>query len=151
MARVCSTTRPIIEGEAPDTIDMAPISKVMKATTIAEPKVTKEEDALEEGGSNAEVASNEEEDDIVLWPNKPSHIEFGQSIVKPNDLDVLKRLRYIGEKEDDMIRFARGETILEPKNDEVVVFKSFFRTGLRFIMYKMIDEVLKSMKYLYMS
>jgi hypothetical protein len=33
--------------------------------------------------------------------------------------------------------------ILEPKDDEVVVFKSFFRTGLRFPLYDMIGEVLK--------
>jgi hypothetical protein len=33
--------------------------------------------------------------------------------------------------------------ILEPKDDEVVVFKSFFRAGLRFPLYEMIGEVLK--------
>jgi hypothetical protein len=35
------------------------------------------------------------------------------------------------------------EIILEPKDDEVMVFKSFFRVGLRFPLYKMIGEVLK--------
>jgi hypothetical protein len=39
----------------------------------------------------------------VLQPNKPNHVKFGQSTVKPKDLDVLKRLGYIGEKEDAMI------------------------------------------------
>jgi hypothetical protein len=33
--------------------------------------------------------------------------------------------------------------IPEPKEDEVVVFKSFFRVGLRFPLYDMIGEVLK--------
>jgi hypothetical protein len=33
--------------------------------------------------------------------------------------------------------------ILEPKEDEVVVFKTFFRAGLRFPLYEMIGEVLK--------
>jgi hypothetical protein len=33
--------------------------------------------------------------------------------------------------------------ILEQKDDEVVVFKSFFRAGLRFPLYEMIGEVLK--------
>jgi hypothetical protein len=32
---------------------------------------------------------------------------------------------------------------LEPKDDEVVVFKSFFRVGLRFPLYDIIREVLK--------
>ena len=33
--------------------------------------------------------------------------------------------------------------VLEPKDDEVVVFKSFFKAGLRFPLYEMIGEVLK--------
>jgi hypothetical protein len=45
---------------------------------------------------------------------------------------------------DELLRFARDEVILEPTNDEeVVVFKSFFRAGLRFTLYEMIGEVLK--------
>jgi hypothetical protein len=33
--------------------------------------------------------------------------------------------------------------IPEPRDVEVVVFKSFFRAGLRFLLYEMIGEVLK--------
>jgi hypothetical protein len=62
----------------------------------------------------------------VLQPDKPNHVKFGQSTVKPKDLDVLKRLGYIGEKEDAMIRFAGDEIIPKPTDDEVVVFRSFF-------------------------
>jgi hypothetical protein len=51
---------------------------------------------------------------------------------------VLKRLWYIGMKEYDMIRFAGGDTVLEMKKDEVVVFRIFFWAGLRFPMYEMI-------------
>lgn len=50
--------------------------------------------------------------------------------MKPEDLIVLKRLGYIGEKEDDMIRFPSSEIILEPKSGDVVVFRSFFWIGL---------------------
>jgi hypothetical protein len=46
--------------------------------------------------------------------------------VKPEDLDVLKRHGYIGEKDDDIIRFAGDEVIPEPKDDEIVIFRSFF-------------------------
>ena len=42
-----------------------------------------------------------------------------------------------------MIRFAGEEIFLELKEDEVVVFKSFFRSGLWFPLYDMIGEVLK--------
>jgi hypothetical protein len=82
----------------------------------------------------AEVGSDNksEEDDSILCPTKPSHIEFGKSIVKAEDLVVMKKLGYFGENEDGLIRFAGEEVILEPKEDDVVVFKSFFRVGLRF-------------------
>jgi hypothetical protein len=42
-----------------------------------------------------------------------------------------------------LIRFAGEEVIPELKDDEVVVFKSFFRAGLRFPLYDIIGEVLK--------
>jgi hypothetical protein len=93
----------------------------------------------------AEIGSDNEceEDDSILSPTKPSHIEFGKSTVKAEDLVVMKKLGYFGENEDGLIRFAGEEVILEPKEDEVVVFKSFFRVGLRFPLYNMIGEVLK--------
>ena len=49
----------------------------------------------------------------------------------------------MGQNKDGLIRFAGEEVIPEPKEDEVVVFKSFFRAGLRFPLYDMIGEVLK--------
>jgi hypothetical protein len=55
----------------------------------------------------------------------------------------MKKLGYFGENEDGLIRFAGEEVIPEPKDDEVVVFKSFFRAGLQFPLYNMIGEVLK--------
>jgi hypothetical protein len=49
-----------------------------------------------------------------------------------------------------LIRFTRDEIVPEPRDDEVVVFKSFFRAGLRFPLYEMIGEVLKKFEiYLY--
>ena len=55
----------------------------------------------------------------------------------------MKKLSYFGENEDGLIRFAGEEVIIEPKDDEVVVFKRFFMAGLRFPLYDMIGEVLK--------
>jgi hypothetical protein len=79
----------------------------------------------------------------MLRPTKPSHIEFGETTVKPKDLDVLKRLEYFGGNEDDMIRFAGDKTIPKPKDDEIIVFRSFFWVGLRLYMFKITAEVLK--------
>jgi hypothetical protein len=96
----------------------------MRASGVTEPRVKKEGNTPEGSGSNAE-ASIDQEDPNILRPNELSHIEFGESIVKLEDLDVLKRLGYIIEKEDDMIMFPGSETIPESKDDEVVVFRSF--------------------------
>jgi hypothetical protein len=46
---------------------------------------------------------------------------------------------------DIFIARARGEsTIPLPEADEVVVFKSFMKAGLRFPLHKMLVEVLKT-------
>ena len=84
--------------------------------------------------TEAEVGNDNEsqEDNSILCATKPSHIEFGKSTVKAKDLVVMKKLDYFGENEDEVIRFPREEVVPEPKEDEVVVFKSFFRAGLRF-------------------
>jgi hypothetical protein len=42
-----------------------------------------------------------------------------------------------------MIRFASDETILDTKDDEIVMFRSFFPAGFRLPMFNMIVEVLK--------
>jgi hypothetical protein len=91
----------------------------------------------------AEDASDDEEDEGILSSSKPSHIEFGKSNVKAEDLVLMNKLGYFVKNDDELIRFARDEGILEPRNDEVIVFKSFFRAGLRFPLYEMIGEVLK--------
>jgi hypothetical protein len=57
-------------------------------------------------------------------------------------LVLLKKLEYFGENDDELIRFAGNEVVPEPKDDEVVMFKSFFRAGLRLPLYEMIGEVL---------
>jgi hypothetical protein len=55
----------------------------------------------------------------------------------------MKKLGYFGENDDELLHFVGVEAILEPKEDELVVFKIFFRAGLRFPLYGMNTEVLK--------
>jgi hypothetical protein len=50
---------------------------------------------------------------------------------------------YFRKNDDELIRFARDEMFTELRDDEVIVFKSFFRARLRFPLYEMIGEVLK--------
>jgi hypothetical protein len=57
---------------------------------------------------------------------------------------MMMKLVYFGEIEKKLLRFAGEETTPEPKNDEVVVFKSFFKARLRFSLHEMIGEVLNN-------
>ena len=147
MARVRSTARVSHEGDENETTETAPISEMLRRSGLV-----LQEGAIAEGTSNAEVeqamtkveSDNESEDDnSILCPTKPSHVEFGRSTVKSKDLILMKKLGYFGENDDELVRFAGEEIIPEPKEDEVVVFKSFFRVGLWFPLYEMIGEVLK--------
>jgi hypothetical protein len=141
MARIRSTARLAIEGEDTEATEMIPISEVMKRSGLVvqegEEVIPDKDDAI------AEVASDDDEDDDILSPSKPSHIEFGKSNVKTQYLVLMKKLGYFGKNDDELIRFAGDEVVPEPRNDEVVVFKSFFRAGLQFPLYEMIGEVLK--------
>ena len=134
MARVRSTARVSREAEETEIAETAPISKVMKRSGLVV-----SEEVTTEGASNAEaeqiVAGGEsdnesEEDNIILGPTKPSHIEFGKSTITKYDLVMMKKLGYFGEAESKLVRFAGEEIVPEPREDEVVVFKSFFRAGL---------------------
>jgi hypothetical protein len=92
-----------------------------------------------------EGSENEDEEDYtVLSLAKPSHLEFGRSTVTADDMIIMYKLGYFGEAESKLVRFAGEEVVPEPKDDEVVVFKSFFRAGLRFPLYDIIGEVLKN-------
>ena len=144
MARVRSTARLSREGDETEAAETTPISKVMKRSGLV---------VADEGASNAEVeqtvvegenVDESEEDHNILIPTKPSHLDFEKSTLTKDDMPMMMKLGYFGEAESKLIRFAGEETILEPKKDEVVVFKSFFRAGLRFPLNDMIGEVLKN-------
>jgi hypothetical protein len=146
MARVRSTARVSREGDEAKVTEIAPISEVMRRSglfvpeeTVAKGGTAKAEQAVVEDRSDDEI----EEDNSILSPSKPSHIEFGKWTVTKEDLVMMKKLGNFGEEESKLIRFAGEEVILEPREDEVVVFRSFFRIGLCFPLYDIIVEVLK--------
>jgi hypothetical protein len=147
MARVRSTARVSHEGDETEMTETAPISEMMRRSglVVQEGVVAEGTSATEAEQAMTEVESDNEceDDDSIMCPTKPSPVEFGKSTVKAEDLIVMKKLGYFGENDDELVRFAGEEIIPEPKEDEVVVFKSFFRAGLRFPLYEMIGEVLK--------
>jgi hypothetical protein len=101
---------------------------VVPEEATAEDATAETEQTVAEDGSDRES----EEDNSILSPTKPSHIEFGRSTVTVGDLVVMKKLGYFGENDDELIRFAKEEVVPESKEDEVVVFKSLFRAELLF-------------------
>jgi hypothetical protein len=148
MAKVRSTARVTRDGEEAEATETAPISEVMKQSGLV---VT--EGAANEGASAAEaeyadieedVVDEEEEDYNTLILAKPNHLDFGKSTVSEADMPMMIKLGYFEEAKKKLIRFAGEETTPTLENDEVVVFRSFFRVGLRFPLNEMIGEVLEN-------
>ena len=145
MARVRSTARNTRDGEEAEAAETAPISEVMRQSGLVAVEVT------DEGAPTAEAdqadieegEAEEEEIDYSVMPSKPSHLEFGKSTVSEADMPMMTKLGYFGEAEKKLIRFGGEETTPTPENDEVVVFRSFFKAGLRFPLHEMIGDVLK--------
>jgi hypothetical protein len=111
------------------------------------------EEVVDKGAPDAEaertIAKGEnvdesEEDYSILIPTKPNHLEFKKSTVTEDDMPMMMKMGYFGEAERKLVRFAGGEVIPKPKEDEVVVFKSFLRAGLWFPLNEMVGEVLKN-------
>jgi hypothetical protein len=148
MARVRSTTRVSLEGEEIEVTERAPISEVMKQSGLVVTKGTTDEGTpiveAEQTVAEEEIFDEDEEDYSILIPTKPSHLDFEKSTVSEADMPMMMKLGYFGEVESKLVRFAGEETTPAPKSDEVVVFKSFFKAGLRFPLNEMIGEVLKN-------
>jgi hypothetical protein len=146
MAKVRSTARVTRDEEEAEATKTAPISEVMRQSGLVVTEGGSDEGAptaeAEQADIEEEDVDEEEEDYNTLIPTKPSHLEFGKSTMSEADVPMMMKLGYFGETEKKLIRFAGEETTLEPKNDEVVVFKSFFRAGLRFPLNEMTGEVL---------
>jgi hypothetical protein len=147
MARVRSTARVTHEGEETDATETAPISEVMRKSGLVVTEGTIDEGTpaaeAEQADIEEENIDEEEGDYSILIPSKRSYLDFEKSTVSEADVPMMMKLGYFGEAEKKLIRFAGEETTPVPNNDEVIVFKSFFRVGLRFPLNEMIGEVLK--------
>jgi hypothetical protein len=138
MARVCSTARVDREGDETQATEIVPISEAMRRSGLA----TSEHISAAEA-KQADVEEDEFEDEYGATPSKPSHLEFGKSTITEGDMAKLLKLGYFSEDKRELIRFRGEEVTPKPKKDEVVVFKSFFKVGLRFPLHGMIIDVLE--------
>jgi hypothetical protein len=102
MARVKSNARVFREGDETEVTETAPISEVMRRSGLVVPEEATAEDAsnaeAEQAVAEGESDNESEEDNSILSPTKPSHIEFGKSTVTAEDLVVMKKLGYFGAK-----------------------------------------------------
>jgi hypothetical protein len=139
MARVRSTARVDREGDETEGAETVPISEAMKRSGLVMPKdvptAEVEQAAAEETDSEDDYSS--------AVPSKPSHLDFGKSTISEADFPKMVKLGYLSEAKKELIRFGGEETILKPGKNEVVIFKSLFKAGLRFPLNKMIAGVLK--------
>jgi hypothetical protein len=86
-----------------------------------------------------DVESRNEDAENRPW--RPSHVVFENSTIKQGQIEAM-RSRYF---HDISIVRARGENNVPlPEADEVVVFRSFMKAGLRFPLDKMLVEILKT-------
>jgi hypothetical protein len=139
MARVRSTARVEREGDEAEAAETVPISEAMKRSGL----VTAEETpAAEAAQADVEEVGSEEEFSCRV-PTKPSHLDFGKSTISEADLSKMMKLGYFSEAKKELVRFGGEETTPKPEKNEVVVFKSFFKAGLRFPLNGMIADVLK--------
>jgi hypothetical protein len=132
----------VIEKKA-EAAETAPISEVMKRSRLVVPEDVSDEGAPATKAEQVDAEEGESEDDYSALPSKPSHLEFGRSTVTEDDMPKLMKLGYFSEAKKKLIRFGGDEITPKPEKDEVVVFKSFFKEGLRFPLNKMIADVLE--------
>jgi hypothetical protein len=106
-------------------------------------KITREileglsEDTGDSDSYDAESGGEDSED----RPWRPSHAVFGKSTIKQSHLANM-RGRYF--RDLSIVRADEGEkTCPTPEENEVVIFRSFFKAGLRFPLSSFVVEVLK--------
>jgi hypothetical protein len=106
-------------------------------------KITKEileglsKDTGDTGSYDAESGDEDSED----RPWQPSHSIFGKSTIKQSHLENM-RGRYF--RDMSIVRAGGDNNVPAPEENEVVIYRSFFKAGLRFPLSKFVVQVLKT-------
>jgi hypothetical protein len=112
----------------------------MEKTNIE--KITKEIMAdLSEDSDDSDdydVESGDEDSEDRPW--RPSHTIFRKSTIKQSQIDAMKG-RYF--RDMSIVRVGGDSTAPAPEENEVVVYRSLMKAGLRFPLSKFLVEVLK--------
>jgi hypothetical protein len=155
MARVRSTARVEREGDEAEGSETVPISEAMQRSGLVTSEKIPSDDAnqAEQAIAEAEeevIEETDPKDDYrIAMPSKPSHLDFGKSTVSKADLSKMVKSGFFNENQKKLLRFGGEETTPKPEKDEIVIFKSFLKAGLRFPLHGIIAEVLKKVRYLF--
>jgi hypothetical protein len=139
MARVRSTARVERDGDETEAVETVSIYEAMRRSGLISSEDTPAAEATQ---ADVEEAGSEDEYSCGM-PSKPSHLDFGKSTISEADLPKMVKLGYFSEAKKELVRFGGGEITPKSEKNEVVVFKSFFKAGLRFSLNGMIADVLK--------
>jgi hypothetical protein len=85
-----------------------------------------------------DVESGDEDSEDRPW--RPSHSIFEKSTIKQSHLENM-RGRYFWDK--SIVRAGGDNNVPAPQENEVVIYRSFFKARLRFPLSKFVVEVLK--------
>jgi hypothetical protein len=97
---------------------------------------------ISEGSSDSEDFDAESENEGAEdRPWRPSHVVFEKSTIKQGQIDAM-RGRYF--RDISIVRAGGESNVPLPEADEVVVYRSFMKAGLRFPLDSMLVEVLKT-------
>jgi hypothetical protein len=98
-------------------------------------------DLSEDSNDNGSFDMESENEDAENRPWRPSHTIFGKSSIKQSQFDAMKG-RYF--RDISIVRAGGDSAAPAPEEDEVVVYKSFMKAGLRFPLSRFMVEVLKT-------
>ena len=100
----------------------------------------------EDSGDSESFDLKSGNEDAKDRPWRPSHTIFEKSSIKQSQIDAMKG-RYFCDM--SIVRAGGDSAAPVPEVDEVVVYRSFMMSGLRFPLSKFLVEVLKLLRFLF--
>jgi hypothetical protein len=98
-------------------------------------------DLSEDSDDSDEYDAESGDEDSEDRPWRPSHTIFGKSTIKQSHVDAM-RGRYFCDM--TIVRVGGDNAAPTPKVNEVVIYRSFLKVGLRFPLSRFLVEVLKT-------
>jgi hypothetical protein len=108
-------------------------------------KITREilANLSEDSDDNDEYDAESGDEDSEDRPWRPSHTIFVKSTIKQSHVDAM-RGRYF--RDMTIVRVGGDSSAPAPKVNEVVIYRSFLKAGLRFPLSRFLVEVLKTLQ-----